>query len=69
MLLIGINTNFIKYPITPITAKPMAQDYAILMNSYNNLNFTSSIWFFTFVNKVLSITYEIFYFIGVFAYK
>lgn len=29
----GMKTNFIKYPTTPITANPIAQDDAILMNS------------------------------------
>lgn len=33
MLFIGINTSFIKYPTTPITANPIAQELAILMNS------------------------------------
>jgi len=28
-----MNTNFIKYPTTPITAKPIAQEEAIFMNS------------------------------------
>jgi len=33
ILLIGINTNFIKYPTTPIIANPTAQDKAIFLNS------------------------------------
>ena len=33
MLLIGMKTNFIKYPTTPITANPIAQEEAIFMNS------------------------------------
>jgi hypothetical protein len=33
MLLIGMKTNLIIYPITPITANPIAHDYTILTNS------------------------------------
>jgi hypothetical protein len=33
MLFIGIKTNLIIYPITPITANPRAQDEAIFKNS------------------------------------
>ena len=47
MLLIGMKTSLIKYPITPITAKPIAHDEAILMNSEISKNYlnTFSIWF------------------------
>jgi len=31
--LIGINTNLITYPTTPITAKPIAHELAIFVNS------------------------------------
>jgi hypothetical protein len=34
MLLIGIKTNLITYPTNPITANPIAQEEAILKNSF-----------------------------------
>ena len=33
MLFIGMKTNLIKYPITPMTANPRAQDCTIFTNS------------------------------------
>jgi len=33
MLLIGMNTSLITYPMTPITANPIAHEEAILTNS------------------------------------
>lgn len=33
ILLIGINTNFMKYPTAPITANPIAHDVAIFIYS------------------------------------
>jgi hypothetical protein len=33
ILLIGINTNLMTYPTTPITANPIAQAVAIFINS------------------------------------
>lgn len=34
MLFIGMKTNFMIYPTTPITANPIAQELAILVNSF-----------------------------------
>ena len=34
MLLIGMKTNLIRYPTTPITAKPIAQYAVVFFSSY-----------------------------------
>jgi len=34
MLFIGMKTNLMIYPTTPITANPMAHELAILVNSF-----------------------------------
>jgi hypothetical protein len=56
--LIGIKTNLMTYPTTPMTANPIAHDWAILINSNNqkkkNLNkfldyFEYKIFLFIFI--------------------
>ena len=46
ILLIGINTSLITYPMTPITANPNAQELEIFINSTYFI-FTFFIWFCT----------------------
>lgn len=38
MLLIGIKANLIRYPITPITARPIMQAFSIFMYSNKYIN-------------------------------
>lgn len=66
MLLIGMKTNFIKYPTTPMTANPIAQEEAIFINSkkflITNLKIKKATFFIGFsatVNKIDTISVEV----------
>ena len=55
MLLIGMNTSFITYPTTPMTANPRAQDCAIFKNSRKLANLRTG----TFLGGSLALLEEL----------
>ena len=68
MLLIGMKTSLIIYPINPITKKPMAHAYKIFKYSTNIINYcfhkmggglTILVWLGTFIEKVAAVFHEV----------
>lgn len=60
ILLIGMNTSLIKYPTAPMTAKPMAQEDAILIYSLILQLNTSSVGFGAFSKESPAVGGEFF---------
>jgi len=60
ILLIGINTNLMTYPTTPITANPIAQAVAIFINSKIQINKMLKQFNITFLIRFLTFNDELF---------